>query len=94
MMNLTSAITVTILKTKFVILKNTCQDHQRKRYFRCLIRELKSLIQKADLGYTPKGISKFFENLFKAKNIFHYKILKHNYCNKEGHIAIFYFIKP
>lgn len=69
--------------------KNTYQVHQRKRQFRSLVRKSKSLL----LGYKSKNNNNNFENICKTKTTSHYKTLKCNNCNKEGHIAMFDFIK-
>lgn len=45
-----------------------------------------------DIGYEPKNNSKHFINICNHQQTFKCKTLKCNYCNKDGHIVMFYFI--
>lgn len=83
-----------ILKNKIGDFQNTLDKFTKGTYnLKLLLGNQIMSYNKVGLGYEPKNYSKSFRNICNAQLKSKCKTLKYNYCNKDGHIAMFCFIK-
>lgn len=81
-----------ILKNKINDLQNILDKFTKGRSnLNLLLGNQKASYNKDGIGYETKNNSESFINICKSTS--HCKALKCNYCNKGGHIVMFYFIK-
>lgn len=58
-----------------------------------LISNQRSSYSKVDIGYETKNNLKSFSNICYLNMTLKYNILKYNDCNKNSHVALFFYIK-
>lgn len=58
-----------------------------------LLGNQRASYNKSGLGYEPKNIIESFSITCHAYKTSKYKILKYNYCNKNDHVTLFWFVK-